>query len=354
MKEVLSIFALMLFNILSYSSSYTVNDPRIPKIDALMNEQYQAGHFTGGVLVAENGNVIYKKTFGLANREHSVPNDFKTKFRIGSITKQFTASAIMVLQQQGKLSVHDTIRQYLPDYPEIGDKITIHHLLTHTSGIPEYTNIDDFWSLQTHPCSLPELVNLFKDKPLDFKPGSQWSYSNSGYVLLAQIIENITGTSYEKFLNQALFEPAQITDTLEDRALKIIPHRAQGYGLLPNKKIQNAQYIDLSCTKAAGSLLSTMEDLYKWDRVLYQNTILNEVSKSQMFYDQTGTGYGYGWAVDEKFGHRRVSHGGAINGFLSEFSRYIGADVTIIVWNNTIFEEPNHKLPDALARIMFG
>ena len=335
------------------------HDSRYDKFDILVSQYYDAGLFTGVVLISDHGEVIFLKSYGLANREHNVANMPSTKFRLGSITKQFTATAIMILQQEGLLSVHDPIRKFLTDYPESGEKITIHHLLTHTSGIPEYFVLPEFEKLMSHKFSFEEIVNYFKDKPLEFEPGTKWAYSNSGYVLLGLIIEKVSHMSYESFLKKKIFDPANLNETLADNPKNLIANRAQGYGvkefsLLSNDDVYNAAYIDLSSAQAAGNLLSTVTDLLKWDYALYGSSILSEYSKSEMFKDQTGTAYGYGWGIDYAFGHKRVRHGGAIHGFLSEFARYIDVNSTIIVWNNTITAEPNREMADVIGAVFLA
>lgn len=351
-----NIFLILLVLLISsyVKASQSFTDPRSDQFETLLSKYYKTGLFTGNVLIAEKGKVIFSKSYGLANREHEVANKSMTKFRVGSITKQFTASAIMILQQQGLLSVHDPIRKYIPDYPKVGEKITIHHLLTHTSGIPEYMDFPDFDKMMVRHISLEDLVDYFKNKPLDFEPGSKWSYSNSGYLLLGFIIERISHMPYEEFLKKYIFDVAHLNETIPDRPINLIIHRAQGYDLIPGGIIKNAAYIDLSIAQAAGDLLSTTNDLLKWDRILYGSSILSDTSKSEMFKDQTGFSYGYGWSIDNAFGHRRVRHGGAISGFLAEFARYIDVDATIIVCSNLISGPPNRDIADALASILFN
>jgi CubicO group peptidase (beta-lactamase class C family) len=348
------VYSLSLVLLIVFQQAYANSDPRIEKFDELVSSYYDAGLFSGGVLVAENGRIIFKKMYGIANREDNIANESATKFRIGSISKQFTATAIMLLQQQGKLSVNDTIRKHIPDYPSVGDKITIHQLLNHTSGIPEYITYPDFEDIATHHMSFIDLINRFKDKPLDFESGTQWKYSNSGYVLLGYIIEKVSDMTYDTFLKRYIFIPAKLNNTMTENPRHIIQQRAKGYDLLSDNTVHNAEYIDLSSAQAAGSILSTLDDLYNWDRVLYSTNVLSESSKNSMFKDQSGYGYGYGWSIDQAFGHQRVRHGGAINGFLSEFSRYIDVGATVIVWNNTISGEPNREIADALGGILFN
>lgn len=353
--KLLNIFVLFNFILLSTSNAHpnpTHYDYRYKQFESLIETYVNAGLFTGTVLIAENGKVIFLKSYGLANREHEVKNSEITKFRIGSITKQFTASAIMILQQEGLLSVHDPISKYLPDYPQ-GDKITIHHLLTHTSGIPNYTEFPDFDNFSKNKHSLEDIVNYFKHYPLNFLPGENWSYSNSGYAVLGLIIEKISDMDYEEFIQKRIFQDANLINSLADNPRKLIANRAQGYDVISMDDVRNANYIHLSSTQASGNMLSTAMDLYKWDQVLYGTSILTDKSKSEMFKDQTNTGYGYGWCIDQMFGHKRVRHGGAIHGFLTEYARYVDADVTIITLNNSIAIEPNHGIADELAAIVF-
>jgi CubicO group peptidase (beta-lactamase class C family) len=235
----------------------------VSKVEDYMAARVKRDHFSGSILIARDGRVLVSQGYGMANLEHEVPNTPQTKFRLGSITKQFTAMAILILQERGKLAVQDKIKKYLPDAPKAWDEITIHHLLTHTSGIPNYTENLDF--LRTLPVrvTLKELIAKFKDKPLDFKPGDKFKYSNSGYILLGQIIENASGENYPRFMNETIFAPLKMTDTGYDNALPIIKHRAAGYTRRLGFAITNCDYIDMSIPHAAGALYSTVEDLLK-------------------------------------------------------------------------------------------
>lgn len=341
----------MLLSICFNATALSANDfdYRISHMQALVKFYEEKKHFTGVVLVAVKGEVFFSTAVGFANREHFIKNTLTTKFRLGSISKQFTAAAILLLKEEGRLVLNEPISRYLPGYPE-GDIITIHHLLTHTAGIPNYTDFADFdWS---KPRSLPELVDLFKDKSLSFAPGSDWSYSNSGYVLLALIIEKVSGHTYEDFLYENIFKPAGLLATTTDDPRRIIAERAQGYDAFSGY-IQNASYIESSVTKGAGNILSSTRDLLRWDQVLYESSILSEESKKELFTAYVPNGYSYGWVIDHAFGHKRMHHGGAIAGFLTEFARYPEDQVTIITLANTIFDEPNSDLADGLASLYF-
>ena len=233
-----------------------------------MAARVKRDHFSGSILIARDGKVLFSQGYGMANLEHDVPNTPQTKFRLGSITKQFTAMAIMILQERGKLNVQDKVKKYLPDAPKAWDEITIHHLLTHTSGIPNYTAFPEFLKTLPVRVTLKELIAKFKDKPLDFKPGEKFRYSNSGYVVLGQIIETASGQNYPTFMKEAIFDPLEMNDTGYDNATAIIKHRASGYTRRLGIVLTNCDYVDMSIPHAAGALYSTVEDLLKWDQAL--------------------------------------------------------------------------------------
>ncbi|GAB3935951.1 serine hydrolase [Larkinella terrae] len=322
-------------------SPYAFGQSKADKIDALMRQYFENRQFNGTVLVAENGKVIFKKGYGLANMEWNIANAPDTKFRLGSITKQFTAFLIMQLVDQGKLKVNEKVTTYLPDYPKAtGDKITIHHLLTHTSGIPNYTNFPKFMEQESRNPYVPaEFVKKFADYSLEFEPGSRFSYSNSGYFLLGVIIEKITGKSYATVLKEAILTPAQLKDTGYDMPGPIIPKRAAGYERNGGGFV-NAPYLDMTIPYAAGSLYSTVEDLYRWDQVLYSDKLLSAASKTALFTPFRDH-YAYGWGVgNAKIGQRKdsvliISHGGGINGFNTQFTRLPKDKHTVILLNNT-------------------
>ena len=232
------------------------------QLDDLLNKYTQYGQFNGSVLVADQGKIIYKKGFGMANMEWDIPNAPDTKHRLGSITKQFTAMLIMQLVADGKLDLQSPVSKYLPDYSHVnGDKITIHQLLNHTSGTPNYTSFPKFFKEMSRNSYTPtEMLETFADSTLNFTPGERFAYSNSGYILLGAIIEKVTGKSYEKVLQEKIFDPLKMKDTGYDHHNAILKKRATGYemkGSLP----ENSPYIDMSTPYAAGSMYSTVEDL---------------------------------------------------------------------------------------------
>ncbi len=233
------------------------------KIDELMTLYHEYGQFNGSVLVADHGKVIFKKGYGLANMEWNIPNESDTKFRIGSITKQFTAMLIMQLVEEGKVKLNDKITDYLPEYrKDTGDKVTIHHLLTHTSGIPNYTGLPGFWQDSTrNHYTLDYMVKNFCSGDLEFEPGTIFKYSNSGYYLLGVIIEKVTGKRFKEVLQERILEPLKMNNTGIDKHDVILEKRSSGY----NKDISgfvNSEYIFMQNAYAAGAMYSTVEDLY--------------------------------------------------------------------------------------------
>ena len=315
------------------------------KIDQLLRKYVEYNAFNGAALVAENGKVIFKKGYGYANFEWDIPNAPDTKFRLGSITKQFTSMLIMQLVQEGKLRLDEKVSEVLSDYPkEQGEKITIHNLLTHTSGIPNYTDFPGYpTEIMKNTFSPLELVKLFENKPLEFKPGSKFSYSNSGYILLGYIIEKVTGKPYEEVLKENIFNPLGMKNSGYDHNIEIIPKRAYGYNHFA-LEVQNANYIDMTVPFSAGALYSTVEDLYKWDQALYTNKILSKGNIKKLFGKYIpafgGMYYGYGWAVTKiSNGHgdsvNVVAHGGAVNGFNSLIERFTDDKNLIVLLNNT-------------------
>ena len=235
----------------------------ISGIDVWLSQQGNDGKFSGAVLVARQGDVLLSQGYGLADREQNLPNMAQTRFRLGSITKQFTAMAILILKARGKLDVKDPICNYITDCPSTWEGITIDHLLTHTSGIPDLISLPDYRSTLATPSPPKQTIARFKDLPLDFQPGEKWSYSNSGYIVLGYIIERTSGQSYEDFLQQSIFTPLNLSNTGYDHNSSSL---AVGY---PDRhSTLPAEFIDMSIPYAAGALYSTVEDLYRWEQAL--------------------------------------------------------------------------------------
>jgi len=312
----------------------------VSQIDKGVTSLVEQDRFSGSVLVARDGKVLLSKGYGMANIELGVPNTPQTKFRLASITKQFTAMAILQLQQQGKLNVQDPICQHIQDCPEAWQPITIQHLLTHTSGIHDYTGDADSLTARKQTFTPAKIIALFYDLPLDFTPGTTFSYSNSGYIVLGQIIEQVSGESYATFLQENIFGPLQMLNTGYDNNRTVIMDRASGY----TSSTANADYVDMSYPYAAGGLYSTVEDLFKWDQALYTDKLILKPLRDEMFtpivpipkciqscYD---IGYGYGWIIANRFDQPLVWHNGSIEGFSTEIDRYPEANVTIIILSN--------------------
>ena len=328
------------------------------RMDLTVQPYVDQKQFMGSVLVARGDQVLFSKSYGSANLEWNIPNTPSTKFRLGSITKQFTSMAIMQLEDRGKLKVEDPIAKHLTDYPaEVGNKVTIHHLLTHTSGIPSYTDDPTFLAKRSIlPLTIKEMIESFKDKPLEFEPGSKWKYDNSGYFLLGAIIEKASGMPYEKYLQESIFGPLGMKDSGYDRPGPILKNRASGYQPGPNG-MTNAPYLDMGLPYAAGSLYSTVEDLFAWDQSLYTEKLVKKASldrmmKAQMTVDQNGS-YGYGWMIATTKGHKQVAHGGGINGFATFIARFPEERAAFIYLRNVTSPLPQATNND-LTGTLFG
>ncbi|NIM89986.1 MAG: serine hydrolase [Candidatus Aminicenantes bacterium] len=320
------------------------------KVDEYIHAHLKLHKFSGSILIAQKGKILMSKGYGMANYELGVPNTPQTKFLLGSITKQFTSMAVMQLQEKGLLSVEDSLKKYIPDYPN-GDKITIHHLLTHTSGIPNFTSFPEYTKTMMLASPVEETIERFKNKKLEFTPGEKFSYSNSGYILLGYIIEKVSQKSYEAYLEENILQPLGLEDTGYGHHEPIFENRAAGYSWDKDHQV-NASYLDMSIPHGAGALYSTVEDLYLWDRALYTEKLVSKSSLDKIF-SPFKDNYGYGWGISELFGHKRISHGGGINGFTTNISRYPDDDVCIIVLSNFDYSS-TVRISRDLAAIVFG
>ena len=327
-----------------------------PKFDEYLQALAQQDRFTGTALVARDGKILFSKGYGLANAEFDIPNTPQTKFRLGSITKQFTAAAILLLQERGKLNVQDPICKYVTDCPKTWEPVTIHHLLTHTSGIPSYTEVktpDDFRKMSISPVTVTGFVDSFKPKPLEFTVGEKFKYNNSGYFALGYIIEKVVSQSYEAFLQENIFAPLKLTNTGYDTHGRILKMRATGYTKRDGVKM-NSDYIDMTVPYAAGSLYSTTEDLFAWNEALFADKLLTPKSREMMmtaFKDK----YAYGVGVDTRFKRQVVSHGGGIFGFSTYLLRFPAEKVTVAVLRNADYGTPGPgRIAYDLAAILLG
>ena len=320
-------------------------------IDKIIEEDYQADGPGVAVLVAKNGNILYHKGVGMANLELGVPMKADMIFRIGSITKQFTAVAILQLMEQGKLSLEDEITKFIPDYPTHNHKITIHHLLTHTSGIASYTGMKDWTPEVMKKDFTPlEMIDFFKDQPMDFEPGEEWRYSNSGYFLLGYIIEKVSGQTYEDYVREHLFEPAGMVNSLYGNDINIIMNRAYGYQQ-GEHGYENANFLSMTQPYAAGSLMSTVEDMFRWNRALISGKLLSEESLALAWTNYTLNNgsiinYGYGWMPGDVQGSPMIAHGGGINGFMTHEAYFPDEDLFVVLFLNCtcIGTEAAHKI----------
>ncbi len=309
--------------------------PAPAAIDAFIARYQELGLFNGSALVADQGQVVLRKGYGLANMEWNIPNAPDTKFRLGSVTKQFTATLILQLVEQGKIDLNAPVTRYLPDYPaRTGDRVLIRHLLTHTSGIPGYTEVPAWGSKARDPYTPEKFIDFFSKLDLFFEPGTHFSYSNSGYFLLGVILEKVTGEPYEKLLRERIFALAGMNDSGYDSTAPLLAKRAAGYDKTFDGKYVNTGYLDMTQPYSAGSLYSTVEDLYRWDQTLYGDKILSSASKEKMFTPGLSD-YGFGWQITKKDGVTTIEHGGGINGFNTVITRNPESKRLIVLLNNT-------------------
>ncbi len=319
-------------------------------LDDYTQAEFIVKQFNGTVLLMQKGKAIYKKSFGLADREWNVPNTAETKFRIGSVTKQFAAACILLLAEQGKLSVNDQLSKYIPDYSK-SDSITVHMLLNHTSGIKNYTDIQEFWPKAVLPLSTDSMIALFKNKPLDFSPGTNWNYSNSGYFLLGVIVEKVSGKNFTAYLTENIIKKVGLKNTSMDRLDSVLAFRARGYGKNNQGVWQQAMFISMEGPYSAGAMVSTVEDLYQWTKALHNNQVLSAASTQKMITPYKNK-YGYGIGIDSLTTHKRVSHSGGIPGFASYLGYFPDDDLCVVVISNN--GSNSIKLGTALSSIMFN
>jgi CubicO group peptidase (beta-lactamase class C family) len=311
------------------------------KIDKLMSQYVDCCSFTGTVLVSDHDKVIFKKGYGLANREWNIPNTPEVKFRLGSLTKQFTSMLIMQQVAKGTIKLDGHLSDYLPYYrQETGSKVTISQLLSHTSGIPSYTDDPKFFpDVSRNYYAVDDFVKKFCSGDLQFEPGTKFHYDNSGFFLLGAILEHVTGKTYETLLKENIFGPLGMKDSGYDHYADLLPRRAAGYQQ-ELAGVVNAPYLDMALPYAAGSLYSTVEDLYKWDQALYTDKLISSDLKQKLFTPNLEN-YGYGWNIravpagEPGAGQTTISHEGGINGFNTLEERFVGDHDLIVIFNNT-------------------
>lgn len=322
------------------------------EVDAYVKPFLGTKSFSGAVLLAKGGRVLVSKGYGMANYELDVPNTAQTIFHLASISKPFTAAAIMILEERGQLKVTDPLTKFISDYPN-GDKITIHHLLIHTSGIANANDFPDYNDKSKFPQTTESLVAMFKNRPLTMQPGERFSYSNSNYNVLAFIIEKLSGKRYGEFLRENIFDPAGMKDTgHDDNPAKILRNRASGYVPVGVSEIENSPYLNWTIKTGNGSLYSTVEDLYKFDRALYTEKILKKSTLEKVFAAHI-PGVGYGWFTGNRFNRQVVRINGRSPGFQGEIHRYVNDDACVIVLSNNYSGTASLMIND-LAAILLG
>lgn len=312
------------------------------RLEQIANSYTPNNAFMGTVLVVEGDQVILDKGYGMASLEWQVPNVPDAKFRLGSLTKQFTATLVLLLQQDGKLNVNDPVSKYLTDAPAAWAKITLANLLGHTSGIPNFTGFKEFSTWCMSPHTPAEEIAFFKDKPLDFEPGSNFAYSNSNYIVLGVVIEKVSGRKYGDLLRERIFDPLGMKDTGLDSDDLVLPKRAEGYHPGPHG-VEVARSESMTIPFSAGALYSTTGDLLKWEHGLFAGKILNADSRKLMTSPGKGD-YGFGVFIQTKDGVRIVSHGGGIEGFNTQLEYAPEKQIVVVVLSNV-----NGGAPDAMG-----
>jgi len=311
-----SIFLICTLFLAFTSANAQINET---EINELVSQMYPDNESGAAILISKDGKAIYKKAFGSANLELDVPMNTNNVFEVGSITKQFTAVSILKLEEQGKLKVEDDITKYIPDYPTNGKTITIHHLLNHTSGIKSYTSMQNFMKLARTDMTPTELIDKFKNEPMDFDPGEKFLYNNSGYILLGHIIEIVSGQSYAEFIQDNIFTKLGMNASYYGSMTKMIPNRASGYSQTENG-FSNANYLSLTLPYAAGSIMSTVDDLLIWQNAISTNKLIKRSSLEKAINGSTlNSGekipYGYGWSKGSVNGSDTYQHSGGIFGY---------------------------------------
>jgi CubicO group peptidase (beta-lactamase class C family) len=349
----------------------TFGQDNVQKIDSFLTSHYNNGNLNGNVLIAEKGNVIYKKSFGFSNESTKEKLNENFIFELASVSKQFTAMAIVILKEKGKLNYDDKMSKYIPELSNY-DNITVRHLLNHTSGLPDYMEIMDTVFDKSKIATNKDIISIFaKLKPkILFKPNTKWEYSNTGYALLASVIEKVSNMSYGDYLNKVIFKPLEMTNTfvyLRRYAPKKIANYAFGYVysdslkkyFLPDNLAETKMVIWLDGIVGDGTVNSTVIDLLKWDRALYTNKLISKESKSEVFTsselnDKTKTDYGFGWFIEDNgvYGNI-VKHAGGWPGYMTLVDRHIQNDKTIIVLLNYINDSTYIPVKD-LRRMLYN
>ncbi len=307
-------------------------------IDSLVNAHLKANGPGVAVGIKQGGNLLHSQGYGLASLEWNTPIEPTTVFRVASLTKQFTAMAILILQTQGKLHIEDKLSAYLPDCSPAWQHIQLKHLLTHTAGIANVGELPAFQQRAAQHLSIEEMIELFKSHPLLFEPGTDFCYSNSGYHLLGLVIERVTSMHYEEFVRTAIFEPLGMRHSYFQCLTPIIPHRASGY-ITQNGGIIPAPFTSNISNHSSGAMESTLEDLLIWEQALYRHDLVDAVTQKLMFTpvrlpDGRCVEYGFGWAFSTYRGKTIACHAGWANGFRSLVAKFIEDDLTFLILTN--------------------
>lgn len=314
----------------------------VDRMEQLIRASVDRDEFAGSVLVARDGQVLLDRGYGLANREWGVPNDGDTKFRLASVSKQFTAVAALLLSERGLLDLDAPVKTWLPDAPATWDGVTMRRLLNHTAGIPDFTRFDDYEARKTQAATLDALIARFRDRPLDFQPGEKWAYSNSGYILATAVIEKASGQPYAAFVADNLFAPLGMNDSGYDGHAPVLLRRASGYA--PTARgVVNADYIDMSIPQGAGGLYSTTRDLLKWEQGLFGGKLLRPQSLAQLTTPDRNS-YALGLIVAKAGGDDIISHSGGIEGFNTYLAYDAANRTTVVVLGNL-----NGPAPDQIG-----
>ena len=309
------------------------------EVDAFIQRQMAARHVPGvSVAVIKDGRVVLQRGYGLANVEHEVPATELTMYQLASVTKAFTATAVLMLVEEGKLTLQTPLGTLMPDVPEAWAAVTVSQLLTHTSGIPSYTGLPDFGKMMRKDFTPAELIALVRERPMDFAPGAQYRYNNSGYVLLGMIVEKVSGQPWDTFVGTRIFKPLGMTTARMNDLGVVVPHRAQGYAWV-NGTLRNGEYVSPTQPYAAGALLVSVLDLVKWDAALTSGKLLKPESYAAMYApapltDGRTSPYGFGWELSPYRTRPRIGHGGGIPGFSTFLARFVDDKLTVIVLAN--------------------
>ncbi len=350
------IFIIIISSLLNIAGS---TEKHISEINELLVNHHISDQFDGVALIVRGNNLLYEKSFGLANREWDVAHQINSRFRIGSLTKQFTAAAILQLAQAGKIDLHKPLVTYLPNYPpESGTRITIHQLLNHTAGVPNYTSMPEVVSQVIHNTYTPEeFIKFFSSHDLDFTPGTRFNYSNSGYSILGLVIEKVSGLTYEQYIQTHFYTPLGMTNSGYDHFTTVIKNRASGY-VKHGDEYKNVGYLDMSVPYSAGALYSSAHDLLLWNQALHDSDkILNKKYRQLMFTPSVKqvkkVSYSYGLrhheiAINEMTDIKVIGHSGSIPGFNAYLGRVVVDETIVILLSNRIDNNPFEIFKDIL------